>query len=400
MRSVNRFSRWLRALLGYAVCSAMLALNGCGTPTVPPPEPSQTVVPTPSGLTTPAPALVLPETPADTPAIERGSSRWVPVPWSDLPGLGRDDLVAAWNAWLKSCERAPDALAALCPEIRQLSLADEAQRWTWLVQRWQPYRIDPVQTGTPSGLLTGYYEPEFEAQRVADARFRYPLYAPPAGLRAGSRWYSRQEIDTLPEAQNALRDRVLAYLADPVDVLVLQIQGSGRVRLREPDGQTRRMRLAFAGHNGHPYQSVGRWLLDQGELRDATWPSISQWLARQPLRVNEVLWRNPRVVFFRLEALSDFDAGFGPRGAQGVALTPGRSIAVDPGSIPLGTPVWLHTEGTTLNLQQLVLAQDTGAAIVGARRADLFLGWGDQAGELAGRLRQPVRLWALWPRKS
>ncbi|GAB4213173.1 MAG: murein transglycosylase A [Rhodoferax sp.] len=331
--------------------------------------------------------------------ISRPNSRWVPVPWQELPGLGQDDLVAAWNAWLKSCERPPEALAALCPEVRQLSLADSAERWAWLVQRWQPYRIDPVQAAGQAGLLTGYYEPEFEARRVPDARFRYPLYAPPSSLRAGQRWYSREEIDTLTEAQQALRGRALAYLADPVEVLVLHIQGSGRIQLRDADDRVQRMRLAFAAHNGHPYQSVGRWLRDQGELRDASWPGIADWLARNPQRVNELLWRNPRVVFFRLEALDDFDAGFGPRGAQGVALTPERSIAVDPGSIPFGTPVWLRTEGATLNLQQLVLAQDTGGAIVGARRADLFLGWGARAGELAGRLHQPLQLWALWPRQ-
>jgi membrane-bound lytic murein transglycosylase A len=143
---------------------------------------------------------------------------------------------------------------------------------------------------------------------------------------------------------------------------------------------------------------LGRWLIDQGELRDASWPGIRQWIHQNPLRLAELLWQNPRVVFFKEEALSDFDAGFGPRGAQGVPLTPGRSIAVDPGSIPYGTPVWLVSEGSGAPLQRLVLAQDTGSAIVGSNRADYFVGWGDEAGELAGRLKQSLRLWVLWPK--
>jgi membrane-bound lytic murein transglycosylase A len=179
---------------------------------------------------------------------------------------------------------------------------------------------------------------------------------------------------------------------------MLQIQGSGRMRITQPDGTQRLVRLAYAGSNDQPYKSVGRWLIDQGALRDASWPSIKAWAAQNPGRVNEMLWSNPRTVFFREEALSDLDAAWGPKGAQGVPLTPGRSIAVDPGSIPYGTPVWLDSNGPMVNLQKLVLAQDTGSAIVGAVRADYFAGWGGAAGELAGRLKQPLRLWVLWPK--
>ena len=163
----------------------------------------------------------------------------------------------------------------------------------------------------------------------------------------------------------------------------------------------RQVRLAYAAHNGQPYQSVGRWLLDQGAIREASWSSIKAWAAQNPQRLNEMLWANPRTVFFREEALGDFDARFGPRGAQGVPLTPGRSIAVDPQSIPYGTPVWLATQGPTLNTARLVMAQDTGGAIVGAVRADLFTGWGDSQGDaylLAAALKQPLQMWVLWPR--
>jgi membrane-bound lytic murein transglycosylase A len=157
-------------------------------------------------------------------------------------------------------------------------------------------------------------------------------------------------------------------------------------------------RLAFAGSNDQPYRSVGGWLLQQGAVRDASWPGIRSWIAQHPDRLQELLWSNPRVVFFREEPLSPLDAAAGPRGAQGVPLTPGRSIAVDKDSIPYGTPVWLASDGPLVQLQRLVLAQDTGSAITGAVRADYFTGWGAAAGDLAGRLKQPLRLWALWPR--
>ena len=133
-------------------------------------------------------------------------------------------------------------------------------------------------------------------------------------------------------------------------------------------------------------------------MRDASWNGIKAWVAQNPARVNELLWSNPRTVFFREEPLSGQSAAWGPRGAQGVPLTPGRSIAVDPQSIPYGTPVWLVSHGAAAQLQKLVLAQDTGSAIVGAVRADYFVGSGAAAGELAGRLAQPLRLWVLWPR--
>lgn len=327
-------------------------------------------------------------------------SRWVPVRWAELPGVESDALHEAWNAWLRSCERPSAALAALCGDVRRLSIATPDAQRRWLRETWQPYRVEPLAGPAGEGLLTGYYEPMLDASRTPRPGFQVPLYQPPASLAQRRPWYTRQQIDTLPQARAELRGREIAWLADPVDALVLQIQGSGRVRIVEADGAQRTVRLAYAGTNEQPYRSVGRWLIDQGELRDASWPAIKDWLARHPQRVNELLWSNPRVTFFREEPLSALDAAFGPRGAQGVALTPGRSIAVDPGSIPYGTPVWLASSGPQLSLQRLVLAQDTGSAITGAVRADYFAGWGDEAGELAGRLKQPLQLWVLWPRQA
>jgi membrane-bound lytic murein transglycosylase A len=392
--TLPKFFRWTLAGL---VAAALLA---CGTSPLPAPDlstpagPNQALAGVPQPLATP---WMPPDALASGPALLRGNSRWQPVAWTELPGFENDALFEAWNAWLKSCERPGPVFAPLCPEVRRLSIGTGAEQRQWLRDRLQPYRVEPLQ-GSGVGLLTAYFEPELQGRRLPGPGFSVPLYQAPANLKARQPWFSRQEIDTQATAQEALRGREIVYLSDPVQAMVLQIQGSGRVRVTEPDGGTRYIRLAYAGHNGHPYQSIGRWLLDQGELRDASWPGIQAWLARNPQRVNELLWRNPRVVFFKEEPLGDFDAAFGPRGAQGVPLTPGRSIAVDPQSIPYGTPVWLASTGPQITLQRLVLAQDTGSAIRGAVRADYFAGWGDAAGELAGRLKQPLQLWVLWPK--
>ncbi len=331
------------------------------------------------------------------PVLQQPRSRWVPVRWSELPGLSDDALHEAWNAWLKSCERPVPVQGTLCPEVRRLTIASPDDQRAWLRARLQPYRVEAA-SGSADGLLTSYYEPVFDASRVQRPGFGVPLYRPPAGLAARKPWYTRQEMETLPAAQAALKGSEIVWLADPVDALVLQIQGSGRVRVSEPDGSVRTVRLAFAATNDQPYKSVGRWLLDQGAVRDASWPGIKAWLVANPQRTQELLWSNPRMVFFREEPLDALNAAQGPRGAQGVALTPGRSIAVDPGSIPYGTPVWLASTGAQITLQRLVLAQDTGSAIVGAVRADWYAGTGAEAGELAGRVKQPLRLWVLWPR--
>lgn len=334
------------------------------------------------------------------PPLQQPKSRWVPVRWTELPGFEADALHEAWNAWVKGCERPAPALAALCGDVRRLSIASAEEQRRWLREHLQPYRVEPAEGAAADGLLTGYYEPVLEASRQPRAGFAVPLYRPPANLAQRRPWYTRQEIETLPEARAALRGREIAWLADPVDALMLQIQGSGRLRVTEADGSQRLVRLAYAATNEQPYRSVGRWLLDQGALRDASWPGIKGWIAQNPQRVNELLWSNPRMVFFREEAMTELDAAFGPRGAQGVPLTPGRSIAVDRESIPYGTPVWLASSGPQLSLQRLVMAQDTGSAIVGAVRADYFAGWGPEAGELAGRLKQPLKLWVLWPRPT
>lgn len=329
--------------------------------------------------------------------IIQGKSRMVPVAWVELPGFEQDNLAEAWKAWLRSCERSSAPFVSLCADVKRLANSDGQIQRDWMRSRMQPHRVESLQ-GEVKGLLTGYFLPQLDASRLPNGKFTVPLYQPPRNLSARKPWYTRQEIDTQPEAQAALKGRAIAYVADPVDAMVLQIQGSGRLRITEPDGSVRLVHLGVAGTNEHPYQSIGRWLLDQGQVKDASWPGIKNWLAQNPQRQQELLWTNPRVIFFKEDPLSEADALVGPKGAQGVPLTPGRSIAVDPGSIPYGAPVWLASHGAQTSLQRLVVAQDTGSAIRGAVRADYFAGWGQEAADLAGRLNQPLQMWVLWPK--
>ncbi|MFN3295293.1 murein transglycosylase A [Caldimonas sp.] len=341
------------------------------------------------------------------PIIEQPKSRWVPVGWDALPGWADDQIVLAWPALLRSCTRPATGWEAACARAQALSDPNEAAVRAWLQRHLQPYRVEPLDGSSADGLLTAYYEPLIEARRLPDARFRVPLYRAPADLAQRRPYWTRAQLETLPAAKSALKGLEIAYVADPLDALILHIQGSGRLQLTEADGRQRLVRVAFAGHNDHPYRSVGRWLVEQGvfTLEQASWPAIKEWARTNPRRVMEMLHANPRYVFFREEPLPD--PSIGPVGAQGVPLTPGRSIAVDRGSIPYGTPVWIaSTEpppqpgGEPRPLQRLMVAQDTGGAIVGAVRGDFFWGWGDGAEGLAGRMKQPLKMWVLWPRRA
>ena len=363
---------------------------GCGT--APAPTPERVTV---SGVRAPGDAAIA-AAPMATPPPST-SSRWTAVGWHELPGWHEDKLAEVWPAVLRGCGRPPPPWRAFCSDALALPAATDAHLRAWLPQRLQAYRVE-TPAGEARGLITGYHEPQLDARRLPDARHRFALHRPPADLATRKPYWTRQQLDT--HASAALKGREIAYLDDPVNVLVLQIQGSGRLRITEPDGSVRDVRLAYAGHNGHAYGSVGTWLIGRGELRSgaASWPAIKAWTQRNPARVQEMLWSNPRVIFFQEEALADPNSG--PRGAQGVALTPGRSIAVDPRSLPYGTLVWLDTTLplSPTPLRRLVVAQDTGSAIVGAVRADYFWGWDKDAEQQAGRMKQGLHLWALWPR--
>ena len=391
-------SVYIRLAKTLLIISGSFWLVACAVRTPLPPWQVFDMPATPVAPAMQAPAPASLAAPATAGAWQQTKSRWVPVPWSDLPGFDKDTLFEAWNAWLKSCERPGPAFAPLCPDVRRLSIGSADEQRAWMVERLQPLRVESL-SGVADGQLTSYFEPIFRASRQQAPGYNVPLYQAPAGLRRGIPWYSRQDIETLPEAQTALQGREIAWLEDPIDALLLHIQGSGRLRLIEADGLQRTVRVAFAGSNEQPYRSVNAWLQEQGVSKLNPWPDATKaWAAQNPQRVQQLLWSNPRYIFFREEALPEQDTGLGPRGAQGVPLTAGRSIAVDPGSIPYGTPVWLSTPGPSVQLQKLVLAQDTGSAIVGAVRADYFAGTGPEAGALASKVNQPLRLWVLWPR--
>jgi membrane-bound lytic murein transglycosylase A len=343
-----------------------------------------------------------------------------PARFPELPGWRADAVEEAWPALLNSClvlaGRAPQ-WADLCNAARALSppAADAAR--AFFERYFDPYHVVQRTAGErkSSGLITGYYEPQLRGARIASPQFATPLYAPPPdlltvelsalypelkGKRLRARlegnkvvpYYSRGELAAAPE----LAGQELVWVDSALDALLLEVQGSGRVQLA--DGET--IRLQYADENGQPYRSIGRYLVDRGELssEQANLPGIRQWAASHPERLKELLDANPSVVFFHEEPIAD--AAIGPKGTLGVPLTAGRSIAVDRTAVPLGAPVFLVTTWpeTQNALERLVLAQDTGGAIHGAVRADFFWGTGAQAGDQAGRMRESGQLWLLWPK--
>ena len=341
--------------------------------------------------------------------------------WSDLPGWNTDNVQEAWQAFLASCRSArfrAAEWAAPCSVAQSVAAADSPVTVRQYFQSYfEPYKIvrRTGSTREDTGLITGYFEPLLHGSRTASAQFMAPLYAPPSDLLTidltslfpelkgkrvrgrleGKRvvpYYTRAELPTDPVLQGS----ELVWIDNSFDALMLEVQGSGRVQL--PDGTT--IRLQYADQNGQPYHSVGRYLVQIGALTvdQATIPGIRAWLLAHPERVREVLDSNPSVVFFTEAPLGD--PNLGPKGAEGIPLTAGRSVAVDATWVPLGTPMFLATTlpDTNLPLQRLVIAQDTGGAISGAPRADYFCGSGPQAADLAGKMRQQGSLWMLWPR--
>ena len=383
----------LGAILGTLAGCAVHAPYG-GPPGEPRAPGAVAAVPAPATPARPLPSLVPQAGEPDHP-----HARWVPASFAELPGWREDRTRDLWPALRQGCAIPAPRWATLCVDALRYTPRDDAEARRWLEQRLEVFRLESAE-GEATGLATGYFEPLVEARRKPGGAFRTPLWGPPAGYVPHKPTWTRQELDTLPEAQASVRGREIAWVADPLDALMLQVQGSGRLHIVEPGGRDHVVRLAFAGNNEQPYKSVGRWLVDQGELKltEASWPTIKDWARRNPGRVQELLWANPRVVWLKEEPLPD--ARVGPRGGQGVPLTPGRSIAVDPASVPYGAAVWLDTTEplSARVLQRAVMAQDTGSAIVGAVRADFFWGWGGDAEAQAGRMKQPLRMWVLWPR--
>ncbi|WP_090158702.1 murein transglycosylase A [Loktanella sp. DSM 29012] len=244
-----------------------------------------------------------------------------------------------------------------------------------------------IEDGTPM-LFTGYFEPEIRGALQPSDTYRYPIYALPGDGLEGI--YSRREIEEdLPFAGQGLE---IAWLADPVDLFFLQVQGSGRIRL--PDGGV--IRVGYAGKNGRDYTSVGMALVERGEftLDQVSAPTIRQWVRDNPVEGRNLLWLNDSYVFFR--EVNEVPADLGPLGAMNRSITTGRSIAVDPSITILGAPVWIEKQGRD-PINRLMIAQDTGSAIKGAQRADIFYGTGDAAGAAAGAIKDGGRMVVLMP---
>jgi membrane-bound lytic murein transglycosylase A len=357
-----------------------------------------------------------------TPAVELPPVlRFEAAGWDALPGWRDDDLTQAWPALLASCTapRMDKAWVDFCRAASQVEPRNGVAQRALLMSRLRAYRVvtesqDRKREIRDTGLITGYYEPVLRGSRKRGGEFQTPLYAVPDDLVSveladlypalkGERIRGRlqgKRITPYPARAElgdgkVLAGRELVWVDSAIDAFFLQIQGSGRVTL--PDGST--VRMVFADVNGHPYRAIGRYLVERGELtvEQATAPALRQWLAEHPQRQAEVFNSNPSVVFFREEKLGD--AALGPRGALTVPLTAGRSLAIDPRLLPLGAPFFLSTSHplTGAPLQRLMLAQDSGGAIRGALRADLFWGLGGEAGDAAGRMRQDGALWLLWP---
>ncbi len=307
--------------------------------------------------------------------------------WQDVPGWQEDDLIDAWRAFLISCHRAGvGALTVICQQAKTYPAQHSEDVRQFFETHFLPYQLTNTD-GSRDGLITGYYEPLLLGSRVPSERYRYPLYKPPHPTMT---YFSREQID----GAGALLGYELLWVDDLVDLFFLHIQGSGRVALES--GEV--VRAGYAGQNGHPYVAIGKLLIEDGELarEEVNLPAIKAWLRRNPSKTTTLLNRNPSYVFFR-ELPSGLD---GPIGALGAPLTAGRSIAVDPGFIPLGVPVFLDTTWptSTAPLRRLTIAQDTGGAIKGAVRADLFWGFGLEAETYAGHMKETGRLWVLLPR--
>ena len=339
------------------------------------------------------------------------------IKWSSVRGWNQDRHGQAWNALQQSCTRLASRDAdweRICLHAAELPSPDDDTARQFFQTHFTPHRVYG-KTRRQEALFTGYYEPLLRGSLEPSARYRYPLYARPddlltidlrglypqlegkriRGRVVGRRvvpYYSRQDLD---DDTSLLSGNELLWVDDETALFFLHVQGSGRVRMTDGDI----LKVAYADQNGHPYVAIGKTLVDLGELSldEVNLFSIRDWLRSYPERARSILHSNPSYVFFTAHQ-SD---GSGPIGAFQVPLSVGRSIAVDPAVIPLGTPVWIDTRypGDERRLQRLLLAQDTGGAIRGPLRADIFWGHGDDAEQLAGNMKQSGEIIVLLPKR-
>ncbi|MEM9433497.1 MAG: MltA domain-containing protein [Pseudomonadota bacterium] len=302
--------------------------------------------------------------------------------FEDLRGWEEDDHEAALLVFQDTCIDIED------PEWSSLCALATSQpnAKTFFELFFRPVLVG----GDKSALFTGYFEPELRGSKTRQGPFRYPIYAKPPEVGNGKLWFSRAEI----EEQNLLAGRGLeiAYVDDPVDAFFLQIQGSGRIALAEGGA----IRVGYAGKNGHEYRSIGQELVRRGiyKSHQVSAQVIQNWVRRNPVDGRDLLHHNPSFVFFR--EVSEVPTSRGPLGAMNRSITKLRSVAVDPEFTTLGAPVWVEKDGEN-PLRRLMIAQDTGSAIKGAQRADIFYGTGTQAGRAAGRVKDSGRMVMLVP---
>ena len=408
----------------FALCCAVF-LAGCASE--PRPPASATITTTPlaqSALTCPPPFAVLtcPETkpeaalttpPIATPEVSRG--RLEKASWSALPAWESDDLAPALAAFVKGCAvlATLDSWKDVCERATMTNAKKSRDIARFFKENFEPYQVINSDNSA-SGLVTGYYEPLLFGSRMRTERYRYPIYAAPQDLLTidlsslypefkhrrlrgrfeGNKvvpYYSRSEIDS---SAPILKGLELVWVDDVVDLFFLQIQGSGQVQLENGE----RVRVGYADQNGHPFRSLGGLLIRKGEIKPerASMQGIKEWARTNPKKVQDFMNGNPSYVFFK-ELPGDLS---GPIGTLGVPLTAERSIAVDQRVVPLGVPVYLSTTWPNTNaaLNRLMVAQDTGGAINGGVRADFYWGFGDEAGKLAGRMKQSGKMWVLLPK--
>ncbi len=301
-----------------------------------------------------------------------------------LDGWYDDNHVEALVAFLRTCDLidAPDwgPICAVAADVPQ----DDASSRSFFELFFKP-----VVVGAPPALFTGYFEPELDGSPVRNGRFKYPIYRRPPDLVDGTAYHTREAIEKGAISGRGLE---LAWLDDPIDVYFLQVQGSGRIRMT--DGSV--VRVGYAGANGHAYRSIGQEMVRRGthSLDQVSAPEIAAWVRNNPAAGKELLYTNPSYVFFR--KITKLAAEDGPIGAMGRSITTLRSVAIDPKFTPLGAPVWVEKDGRS-PIRRLMVAQDTGGAIKGMQRADIFYGTGVGAGDAAGTIKDGGRMVVLLP---
>ena len=343
-----------------------------------------------------------------------------PASWTKVDGFIEDDLAAAWPAWLRSCSTLINKpqWQAVCVAAKMLNKPNKQAIQAYFMQYFYAYSATN-QDGTESGLITGYYEPLLKGSRSKSAQYPYPLYRQPNDLvmvelgdtypelkykRVRGRllvdkegrnklvpYATRAEIEA---TSSPLAGNELVWINDIIDVFFLQVQGSGLVKL--DDGSE--VHVGYADQNGHAYNSIGRLLIERGELSadQASMQGIKNWARNNLGKLRDLLNSNPSYVFFR-----ELPAGLpGPLGALGVPISAERSVAIDPKYVPLGAPIFLSTTqpNSQIPLKRLMVAQDTGGAIKGGVRADFFWGAGNEAGAKAGAMKQQGKIWVLLPK--